>query len=339
MCKEEQVPKRFYRFRSSNTLLGKHKELENQEIYFASPKELNDPMEGFTDFVFNGDDIIWKNFFNHYLLCLEHICSIYILSGEEHHKITQADIPIYSGFDEFPTPEYKKLFEKISKDFFDICGNFIEKIATRTTSIRKDELSLYLGVVHLVAIELIEKNYIELNLLEKRKTDFHFDSKIFIELLGMIDIVEKMIKEKEEDKIDIIFQIQKQLQDEFSLIRNINDKLIVKSPNRSFLIIEFVDNYINAIEKLMYPEWYTACFMIESHNSSIWGHYGDNHKGICLIFESNENNKIAFDKNTNGIEFRQVAYKNKFTEINFFKFLGALSESKLINTWYTNEKK
>ena len=45
----------FYRFRSMKYLLGEeYQELENQAIYFASPKELNDPMEGFRDIVWIG---------------------------------------------------------------------------------------------------------------------------------------------------------------------------------------------------------------------------------------------------------------------------------------------
>jgi hypothetical protein len=39
----------FYRFRSVDALLGERAELDSQEIYFASPAELNDPMEGFKD--------------------------------------------------------------------------------------------------------------------------------------------------------------------------------------------------------------------------------------------------------------------------------------------------
>ena len=38
-------------------------ELENSEIYFSPFKDLNDPMEGFKDVYFQGDAIIWKNFF------------------------------------------------------------------------------------------------------------------------------------------------------------------------------------------------------------------------------------------------------------------------------------
>ena len=61
--------KTFYRFRSIDNLVGeKYNELENQSIYFASPNQLNDPMEGFKDLVFNGDSITYKNLFKHYLI-------------------------------------------------------------------------------------------------------------------------------------------------------------------------------------------------------------------------------------------------------------------------------
>ena len=60
-----------YRFRSIENLLGKNKELESQEIYFAAQEQLNDPMEGFLDIFWKGDKIVWDNLLKHYLMCLE----------------------------------------------------------------------------------------------------------------------------------------------------------------------------------------------------------------------------------------------------------------------------
>ena len=61
-------PNTLYRFRSIDALLDKYQELESQTIYFASPDELNDPMEGFRDIVWSGDKIVWTNFFKHYVI-------------------------------------------------------------------------------------------------------------------------------------------------------------------------------------------------------------------------------------------------------------------------------
>lgn len=45
----------FYRYRPIEAVLDKFQELENQEIYFSTTDELNDPMEGFKDLVWAGD--------------------------------------------------------------------------------------------------------------------------------------------------------------------------------------------------------------------------------------------------------------------------------------------
>jgi hypothetical protein len=39
-----------------------------QEIYFAPPENLNDPMEGYKDVFWSGDLIAWRNLLRHYLL-------------------------------------------------------------------------------------------------------------------------------------------------------------------------------------------------------------------------------------------------------------------------------
>jgi hypothetical protein len=59
-----------YRFRSTDAVLDAYEELVKQEIYFSSPEELNDPMEGYKDVFWAGDRIVWRNLLRHYLLCL-----------------------------------------------------------------------------------------------------------------------------------------------------------------------------------------------------------------------------------------------------------------------------
>ena len=344
------MSKLFYRFRSTARIL-KDKELENQEIYFASTEELNDPMEGFKDLVFNGDKIVWKNFFKHYLMCIERISSLYIISGEEHYNITLNDIPIYNGFDNFPTPMYKNLFEKISKEFFDICGEFIEKISTRTTPIRRSELSMYLDTIHFIAIKIVERNYEEEKFIPKEEETLKNDFDIIPNMIKLIDSVEEWLKEDDGiNKANVLISIQKQINEELNLIRDVNNKLFLTAPNRNFILLDFVNNYLNSIEKLTYPKSYISCFSGEeaSFNSSLWGHYGDGHKGVCLIFKSNEdetltftNTKIGYGSNgvilgTTNQTFYKVDYTDTFVEIDFFRSLGRLTIPTL-EGWYHDE--
>lgn len=62
-----------YRFRPTKSLF-EFNELENQEIYFASPQQFNDPLEGFKDISPCADEIFkneagwrdkyWKDFYS-----------------------------------------------------------------------------------------------------------------------------------------------------------------------------------------------------------------------------------------------------------------------------------
>jgi hypothetical protein len=69
----------FYRYRPIKAVLDGFHELESQEIYFSTPDELNDPMEGSKDLFWRGDEIVWRNFLRHYILCVlqtANCCSI-----------------------------------------------------------------------------------------------------------------------------------------------------------------------------------------------------------------------------------------------------------------------
>ena len=56
--------------------------------------------------------------------------------------------------------------------------------------------------------------------------------------------------------------------------------------NRQLLIFDFPQIYLEQVEQVLYPDWYVACFMKDYRNSSVWSHYGDHHKGVCLIFQA-----------------------------------------------------
>jgi hypothetical protein len=59
-----------YRYRSAGAVLEQFEELEKQEIYFSATDDLNDPMEGFKDVFWAGDEIVWAALLKHYVFCL-----------------------------------------------------------------------------------------------------------------------------------------------------------------------------------------------------------------------------------------------------------------------------
>jgi hypothetical protein len=148
----------FYRFRSVERLLGdEFQELANQSIFFASPEQLNDAMEGYRDFFWSGDLIVWKNFFRHYLRCLQHAFALLIMHGDSLRMISMNELPIFCAADEFPTEEYRKLAQEISQLFLgreDVI-KYITAMANSGGKIRRDELKYHLNYLHLIACECV----------------------------------------------------------------------------------------------------------------------------------------------------------------------------------------
>lgn len=105
-----------YRFRTIKSLLG-FSELQNQSIYFASPGDLNDPLEDSKDIFWEGDEILWSNLLKNYLLCLQH-CYLLIRIGGEDSLLTVDDIPVFTSLENLPTEMYKVKMKNLLKLFF-----------------------------------------------------------------------------------------------------------------------------------------------------------------------------------------------------------------------------
>jgi hypothetical protein len=106
-----------YRFRSVDALIGERAELRNQEIYFASPAQLNDPMEGFKNIFWKGDRIIWKNLFKHYMRTLVHTTYTVMIFGKE-YKSNLADNLISHNESTFSGAPINELTNEIYEECF-----------------------------------------------------------------------------------------------------------------------------------------------------------------------------------------------------------------------------
>lgn len=349
----------FYRFRRISSLIGEFKELENQSIYFAEPYSLNDPMEGFRDMYWSGDYIVWKNLFRHYLLCLERLCSLLLISGED-HPISKDNMPVFSGEDDFPTPIYKELFNDITVSFF---GNkslsaLIKCISERTTPVRRDELFFYLSNIHGFALETINNAYETKGLMPTRESKNIDADKPIADLIArdFVGALEKYLCESESESdgdekvVSALFSAHKRTHSQMDLIYRHNGNIDKDKKNRNLIIVEFSEEYISQLEKLVFPEWYTACFMSECKSSSVWGHYGDNHSGVCLIFNAELIDQKPFLslKGRNGYSstsdptygfsnrmFYPIDYIKGYGKIDFFRMLGRLPLPKLNSMWYS----
>ena len=110
----------------------------------------------------------------------------------------------------------------------------------------------------------------------------------------------------------------------------------------------FPEIYLNSLERLLYSNWYTACFVANATQAAMWGHYGDSHRGACLKFKTSSTSSgkpaltlghlAAPHGSANGMspaynfgpqQLYEVQYADRYPEIDFFRSLGRLTPRQL----------
>ena len=358
-----------YRFRSIEYLLEKYNELEKQSIYFAKPEELNDPLEGFRNIIWQGDRIVWRNFFKHYVYCLlksifhQKLCGdsitrdkleLMIPVEEQRDKfLKETSQSPFTSFNDLLSDIYNRIFEKYELDTFIIeLGNINRKVRT-------DEVLLYLQVIHSVIWPEIYDSLVEHEFEQESQIPFaNMELEpLFNDLVKLIqadddvNVLEKMFEVANQFLTDLLLQSRLTVRSKFQK----TTEECQHSSNAELLLIDFPHSFLKQlVDRLVYPRWYTACFMMECNNSSVWGHYADRHKGVCLIFEANESakgtaptitlKKLSESSNKEevrsdvSIQIHKINYVAKAGEIDFFRSIGWSLRPTLEKNWYRDEE-
>ena len=338
-----------YRFRSIEVLLDKYHELENQTIYFASPDELNDPMEGFRDIVWDGDKIVWANFFKHYVFCL-HANYLLLRLGGDSVELDVDNIPIIDRWDKVPSPRMERLSEDIWNSFLRLpCMiEIIEALANTDRKIRYRELGYYLRIIHDVLIEEIEDSHIAYGLMSDSTRLWLPEelARVRVKLELLLKLIRLEDTETRENLDDVYRGVEEQ-HNERRINRQLDNPIDARilRENIQLVIRDFPNKFLNEIERQLWPKWYTACFMKDCRNSSVWAHYGGKHEGVCLIFESvkiGEDDGLALYQGIGGsvrtTRFSEINYVDKPSEVDFFRSIGRLPVDLLMRQWYTDEE-
>ncbi len=347
------LPDTLYRFRSIHALLDKFHELENQTIYFASPDELNDPMEGFRDIVWKGDKIVWTNFFKHYVFCL-HLSYLGLQITPNSKEFVADDIPILRGWNHLSTPEGRTYFNDVWNRFRSLpyIPEIIEALASSNRAFRYTELRYYLQLIHPFFLPEIIEVYIRHGIM--RESERYAPPEelsvptIFESILTSINLFDEA---RTEDEINAALQQIAEIDYSNRLrhqrIIHRSKHLIPKEvywKSRELLFADFPMVYLKEIERLLWPEWYTASFMKHYHNSSVWGHYTRNHKGVCLIFESKQIGDshdvelyYGAGNSIRAIPLSKIRYVDKQDRVDFFKSIGRVTGMDVMEHWYTDD--
>ena len=341
-----------YRFRSIDQLLDKYHELERQTIYFAKPSELNDPIEGIRDVFWHGDVIVWTSLFRNYIASLYMTYHTGLIFGEE-EQFPLYHVPYHGLPDRLQSPPILGLIEGAVTRVFDAyrLSDFIDRLVEATVKARRDELFVYLQMLHSVALYEIETDFIKSGFLDSDKRSVLkrpepaelYRNPNFFGLAG---------SELEERQRDFLMRHLRQALLARQTITKYNNSLgnnATQGKNAELIFSNFPRAYIDRLEDQIYPEWYAASFASDCNNSSMWAHYADAHRGACLIFEpSLRDGKqgLHLTRPTGGrtsgteqgifYELRDVSYKPKPEALDFFRSIGWLPQPELLKLWYTD---
>lgn len=335
-----------YHYRSIESAI---KELEYGTFHFATPNELNDPLEGYVRIFWQGDKAAWEGMLRNYICSLSEAIDMYLLQGDEdmlHHRTLLIDL---NQFDNVPLG---KILKKLGDKFLEDEG--VQEIVTfygnHGLKVQNEELRFILRFIHNKALILCIQKCREYKTILPEDADdllstLSVENANFPLKLMNVDIENqilrtKMIK-KAEDVIEDIYDlhfVRLGLKDE-KIIKE--DKISESRQRRKWITIavDFPKVYMNQLMDLVYPESYVVCFSGKNNDSAMWGNYADNHRGVCLIYETDaENHMIVKGETSYILETKPVNYDGNIIERNFFESFGRLTP-KQIKMWLTGTEK
>ena len=351
--------KEVYRFRTIEQLLGKHAELLTQTIYFASPEELDDPVEGRCELVWDGDLIVWRNLFKNYTFCLYWAYTdIVHLSNDTAFKATH--IRVSGRWDESARSQLVPPFDAIWDKVYNELG--ISAIAHKIVEIGKpvlhNQLRYYLVLIHDYILAAIHQVH------EEHGIDFLLDLSAYKSLPALSDVTRHQLFEvlaspSIDDKgVDSLFGALHHVANDYILAREVHSERVhsaVFKKNLQLLQTSFSQLYIQQLADLLWPRWYTACFTRRYDNSSLWAHYADGHKGVCLAFGTLQDKDSLYltltegtglspdsergplqDADSRRVDVREVEYSVQLVTVDFFRSIGRFPRPVLMRLWYTD---
>ncbi|MBO4779522.1 MAG: hypothetical protein J5497_02675, partial [Selenomonadaceae bacterium] len=113
---------KLYRYRTIESALA---ELDNGAFYFAEPKELNDPIEGYAKIFWQGDKSAWQGLLKNFVCSLFYGLQTYLLMSKQIHDAASENflsdlqskslLPNLRHFDNSPL---SRIFNELAEKFW-----------------------------------------------------------------------------------------------------------------------------------------------------------------------------------------------------------------------------
>lgn len=331
-------------------------EIGNGTLHFATREQLNDPVEGYVRVFWQGDKAAWEGLLRNYVCSLSQAIDMYLLQGDDEMLLHRTLIADLHCFDDVPLGH-------ILKDLGDafLADKEIQKLAVfygkNNLKVREEELQLILHYIHNKAFtQCIRKNINYRTIPEKTADGLlsAFDSNT---VSFPFDLMEAQLSDEERrykfaKTAKEIIGDMKELQyvklgfadDTFLYGKHIDEKEQIakkdgiteahRRRNWVTIAVDFPRVYVDQLKDMIYPESYVVCFSGKNNDSAMWGNYADHHKGVCLIYETDENNCMTFRKENHecSLAAKPISYEGDLTECNFFETFGRFTRDQ-IRTW------
>ena len=341
-----------------DALLRKHKELERHQIFLARSNELNDPMEGYKDVVWQGDAVLWENLLRHYVLALLTVNMQCVLMGND-GAFEEPRIPAALTQDDLPTDAFRVLYNDACHDFFNRPGpsSLCARLTALRNPLRREGIRFVLSLIHAEAFAAVTSLLVARGLINSEA------AKVLPKSTALDAVFKPFTDESQVPNVDLetIALIANRTREDLalrSLFERENTGANAAARKAMFLAFTFPDRYVHGVvEGLVYPEWRTACFSKTCTNASSWAAYAQEHTGAALVFRPRVENGQPYLPLTGVIGtsggvgqpsrkirgpikggLAAVTYSNRPPEVDFFQSLGTLPRPKLERAWHCNRE-
>lgn len=346
---------RLYHYRPINSALL---EISDGTLHFATREELNDPLEGYIRVFWQGDKAAWEGLFRNYVCSVMQAINLYFLQFDEeilHHKTMIVDLHYFDHV------RFGQILKELTNVF--LSNEEIQKLSVfygdNRLKVYKEELQLILHFIHNKALTCCIRKCIDCRIIPEKMANtllktYSSNENIFPFELMEAELPDEVHRSKIaraakvsiEDRCEFHYvklcfddgiSLYGEHKDENEQIDN-KDAITEARQRRNWMsiVVDFPRLYVEQLQNMLYPESYVVCFSGNNNDSAMWGNYADCHRGVCLIYETDDCNRLKIKGKNQTIvrEVKPINYEGELLECNFFETFGRLTLTQ-IETWLT----
>lgn len=309
-------------------------ELKNQELYFSTTPEKNDPMDGLQIVFWEGDEVLWRNLIRHYCMCILE----FYLKVPSPPNLSEESIDARAIPRDFQTP-FQDCLNQLVRDVFQQNEiSILLRILVRKGRLYQDELASILAVFHSIFL-------LRLNIACRDCFGLEMASEIAAALSSQSPNtkIEDILSHLESDQIEEYFETLQSMSEQVLLGATFNNRNAAgnnKMPsNWMRLLVMFPSYYVSASARCIYPESASCSFSSANDDSALWAYYADNHRGICLVFESGGEPEAPFleIRKEQRLQLLTVRCDQNAPQFNFFRGIAYLKLQEVEQFWLKDD--